>query len=103
MASISMQSLTTRPRKPMRSFSRPVMIRRDMVAGSSSGSSWGKRMWVVVTAGQPASIMAWKGGSSIRSSSSMDLSMQGRLTWVSMAVSPWPGKCLAEQSTPPSV
>ena len=27
----------------MRSFSSPVMIRRDMVAGSSSGSSWAAR------------------------------------------------------------
>ena len=78
------------------------MMRRDIVAGRCSGSSCGNRICVVITAGTPARTAFRKGSSSVRSSSSMLLSTQGSARWESVSVSPWPGKCLAEHSTPPS-
>ena len=55
-----------------------------------------------LAAGTPARTASRKGSSSVRSSSSMLLSTQGSARWESVSVSPWPGKCLAEHSTPPS-
>ena len=40
------------------------MILRDMVQGTLSGSSFGNRMWLPMTAGIPASMAARKGFSS---------------------------------------
>lgn len=78
-----MQSEMMMPPKPSFSRRRPVMMRRDMVAGMCSGSICGKRMWVVITAGAPASMPAINGFSSRCISSSKLRSMQGRPRWES--------------------
>ncbi len=99
IAPISMQSLKIIPWKPYFFLRSPVRIFSDMVAGIFSVSRAGKRMWVLMMAGIPASTPSLKGRSSIASSSSTGLSTTGRLKWESWAVSPWPGKCLAQAST----
>ena len=43
---------------------------------------------------------AWKGGSSTESSRSRPWGISGSARWESVLVSPWPGKCLAQASTP---
>ena len=77
------------------------MIVRDIVAGTSFGSMFGKRMWLLIMAGMPALIAARNEMSSHASSSSIVFSMRGSPMWESTAVSPWPGKCLPQQSMPP--
>ena len=96
-----MQSLRISPSKPSVSRRRPCMIVRDIVAGTSFGSMFGKRMWLLIMAGMPASIAARNGMSSHDSSSASVFSMRGSPMWESTAVSPWPGKCLPQQSMPP--
>ena len=43
----------------------------------------------------PAAMAAWNGGASICRHWPRSGSTTGRLVWLSSAVSPWPGKCLA--------
>ena len=50
----------------------------------------------------PSAIAALNGGASICSHCSRVCVITGKATWLSVAVSPWPGKCLAEAATPPS-
>ena len=45
---------------------------------------------------------ALNGGASICSHWARVWVMTGNATWLSVAVSPWPGKCLADDITPPS-
>ncbi len=55
-----------------------------------------------MTASMPAAIAALNGTSSTASSRARGCSMTARSRWVSVAVSPWPGKCLAVDSIPPA-
>ncbi|CAM5387062.1 hypothetical protein SGRIM128S_07395 [Streptomyces griseomycini] len=48
----------------------------------------------------PAAIAALKGGASMRSHSSRVWVITGSPVWLSSPVSPWPGKCLAQATTP---
>lgn len=73
----------------------------DIVAGPA-GSSWGSRMWDVITAATSAPVAASKGTSSRSVSSARERSITGIARWESIAVSPWPGKCLAQAATPPA-
>ena len=98
---MTIQSLSTSPSKPSPSRRISCMMRRLIVAGTPDGSICGNRMWLLIIAGIPASIAARNGTSSVFFSSARLLSMQGRPRWESTAVSPWPGKCLPQQSMPP--
>lgn len=97
---MSRASVTTTPSKPRRSRSRPVTIGRERVAGSLEGSSAGKTMCAVMMASTPASTAARKGGSSNSSQAARVCRITGSPTWLSVSVSPWPGKCLAVAATP---
>ena len=76
------------------------MTRSDSEAGAS-GSSAGKVMCVVITAGTPARIAARKGTRSQASSSGAAAARPaGAATWLSFSVEPWPGKCFAQVRMP---
>ena len=77
IASISMQSVTIRPSKPIFSRRRPVMTFRETVEGIRSGSSAGKTTWAVINASIFSSIARRKLTSSTRSISSRDLFTTG--------------------------
>ena len=103
IACIDIESVNTSPSKPSSVRSRPVRMGRLSVAGSPSvGSSAGRRMCVDMTASIPAAIVASKGTSSTASRRERGCSITARSRWVSVAVSPWPGKCLAVESIPPA-
>ncbi len=57
-------------------------------------------MWAVMIESMPSSTAAANGGSSTASHSSRVWSITGMPVWLSTAVSPWPGKCLAVAETP---
>ena len=50
----------------------------------------------------PLAIAALKGGASSCSHCSREWVITGKATWLSVAVSPWPGKCLAAEEMPAS-
>ena len=103
IACIDIESVKTSPSKPSSWRSRPVRIGRLSVAGRPSvGSSAGRRMWLDMTASMPAPITARNGTSSTASRRERGCSITARSRWVSVAVSPWPGKCLAVPSMPPA-
>ena len=54
----------------------------------------------VMTASTPAAMAASKGGSSRRSITVVGAATVGISRWESASVSPWPGKCLAQQTIP---
>jgi hypothetical protein len=56
-------------------------------------------MCAVMIESTPASIAAWNGGMSVARHSASERPMFGRPVWLSVAASPWPGKCLAEEDT----
>ena len=95
---MSRASLTITPRKPSRSRSSPRIVALS-VAGSS-GSSAGTTTCEVITAAVPASIAAANGTSSRAASVDMSTFSTGSARWLSTAVSPCPGKCLAHAATP---
>src|ERR1044072_3005670 len=75
------------------------MIGFDSVAGQPDGSRLGMVMCAVMITSMPEAIADWKGGRSIlRQSASLRL-ITGRPVWLSVAASPWPGKCLAADDT----
>lgn len=78
----------------------PVTIGRERVAGSPEGSSAGKTMCAVITASTPASTTARNGGSSSSSHRARVCRITGSPTWLSVSVSPCPGKCFAVAATP---
>lgn len=78
----------------------PVTIGRERVAGSPEGSSAGKTMCAVITASTPASTTARNGGSSSSSHRARECRITGSPTWLSVSVSPCPGKCFAVAATP---
>ena len=74
----------------------------DNDAGSPSAAKLGVSMWPTMTMGQPASMAARKGTSSQPSICSRVRVAQTAPVCESPAVSPWPGKCLAQGSVPVS-
>ena len=56
-------------------------------------------MCAVMIASMPWRMSAWNGGRSIRRHSSRVWLMIGIPVWLSVSVSPWPGKCLAVAAT----
>ena len=84
------------PSNPSSSRSTPVRIGWLRVAGSPLSSSAGKARWAVITMSMPAC----DGGLERRRVDPLPLGrvwvMTGNATWLSVAVSPWPGKCLAD-------
>ena len=80
----------------------PVRIGRLNVAGSPDGSSAGTTMCAVMIDLMPARIAAWNGGRSIRVHSSRVWWISGIPTWLSVSVSPCPGKCFAVETIRPS-
>src|SRR6478735_5458192 len=95
---MSSASLTTTPSKP--STSRSMPRTSGLRVAGRSGSIAGTTMCDVITAAVPASTAASKGTSSRAARVSGSTSMRGRSRWLSVAVSPWPGKCLAHAATP---
>ena len=96
-------SVTTRPLKRSSSRNSPVVMRGESEAGTSvSGSSAGRARWPVITLITPLSMAARNGTSSSESSRARRWGRMGRAACESVAVSPWPGKCLAVAITPPS-
>lgn len=77
-----------------------MRIGRESVAGSSDGSSAGTTMCAVMTESIRARIAARNGGASSSSHCSRVCPMTGSPVWLSVLVSPWPGKCLAVAATP---
>ena len=57
-------------------------------------------MCAVMIASTPAVIAARNGGASSRSQVDRECVITGRPVWLSVAVSPCPGKCLAVAATP---
>lgn len=78
------------------------MIGLLSVAGLPESSSAGNDRWAVMIMSICSLIAALKGGASMASHCSRVWVMIGNATWLSVAVSPWPGKCLADEATPPS-
>ena len=99
IASITRASVTTSPSKPRSRRSRPSSTAGARVAGRAPSRASSSR-WAVITLATPAAIAARKGGNSTASSRSRLWRSSGSSRWESLAVSPWPGKCLAQQSTP---
>lgn len=77
-----------------------MRIGRDSVAGSSAGSRAGTTMCAVMIESMPAAIAARNGGSSSSAHCSRVWVMTGSPVWLSVLVSPWPGKCLAVEAIP---
>ena len=88
------------PSNRMRRRKTPSSIVRESEAGFS-GSICGSRMCAVITSGTPAATAAAKGTSSADSSRSIVPAKTGKSRCGSTAASPCPGKCLAQESTPP--
>ena len=99
---ISMASVTMRPSKPSSVRSRSVDIGADSVAGVLVASRAGTAMCPVITASTPAATALRNGSSSTASSRGRSAVTVTSCMWLSSAVSPWPGKCLAVVSRPPS-
>ena len=99
IASITRASVTISPSKPSSCRSRPSSTAGERVAGRSPSRAAISR-WAVITLATPAAMAARKGGSSTASSRSRLWRRSGSSRWESLLVSPWPGKCLAQQSTP---
>ncbi len=57
-------------------------------------------MCAVMIASMPAAIAARNGGESSSAHCSRVWWMYGRPVWLSVFVSPWPGKCLAVEAIP---
>ena len=55
-----------------------------------------------MTSSTPAATAAWNGARSSRNKAASGLSTCGISRWLSAAVSPWPGKCLAQATMPPA-
>lgn len=77
-----------------------MRIGRESVAGSSDGSRAGTTMCAVMIESIRARIAARNGGASSSSHSCRVCSMTGSPVWLSVLVSPCPGKCLAVAATP---
>src|SRR5215207_4701679 len=56
--------------------------------------------WAVITMAAPAAIPARNGGASICPDCSRVWKIQGTPVWLSVTVSPWPGKCFSVDETP---
>ncbi len=97
---MSMPSVTSRPRKPISRRRRSTMG-CESVAGVPVWSSAGTAMCPSITQSTPASTAARNGRSSTESSRARSPLMVASCRWLSTAVSPWPGKCLAVVSKPP--
>ena len=76
------------------------MIGLLSVAGLPESSSAGNDRCAVMIMSICSLIAALKGGASIDSHCSRVWVMIGKATWLSVAVSPWPGKCLADDDDP---
>ena len=77
-----------------------MRIGRESVAGSSDGSSAGTTMCAVMIESIRARIAARNGGASSSSHWARVWLMTGSPVWLSVFVSPWPGKCLAVEAMP---
>ena len=71
-------------------------------AGSPVGSTSGRERCPGITAGTPAAISSRNGTSSLVFSRARSFFSTGRARWESTSVSPCPGKCFRQVSTPPS-
>ena len=70
---------------------------------AAPGRGPGTTMWEVITEAMPASTAAANGTSSRAARVvEVDVDDVGSSRWLSCAVSPWPGKCLAQAATPAS-
>ena len=99
---ISIASVTMSPSKWSCWRSRSVAIGAERVAGAPLGSTAGTAMWPCITASTPASTARRNGRSSTDSSRARSAPTVASCRWLSTAVSPCPGKCLAVVSSPPS-
>ena len=99
IASITRASVTISPSKPRSRRSSPSSTAGARVAGRSASRASSSR-WAVITLATPAAIAERKGGSSTASRRARLWGSRGSSRWESLLVSPWPGKCLAQQSTP---
>ena len=71
----------------------------DKVAGTLASSA-ANTTCAVISIGRPAAAAAANGASSTASSRARSCSMRGSARWLSVTVSPWPGKCLPQASMP---
>ena len=73
----------------------------DIVAGAPLGSTDRSTTCAVMIVSTPVRIADRNGGRSIASSCARVCVTSGSPKWLSTAVSPCPGKCLATAATPP--
>ena len=99
MPPISMASVTMMPLNFICSRRMPRRILPDSVAGRFGSSIAGTARCAVITESVPLAMAARKGANSTRSRRSRSPAIVARFMWVSVSVSPWPGKCLAVTST----
>ena len=99
---ITSASVNIKPLKPISFFSKPFTHLSDMVAGILRFSSAGTLKCPVSTPDNPALTYCLKGSSSTMLSSLRLLTTVGMALCESTIVEPWPGKCFATDSTPPS-
>ena len=97
--SMSRASVTTRPSKPISRRSRPLVIGRETLAGTSASRAR-TAMCPVITAGAWARIAAANGTRSVARSSGIPRRCTGSARWLSTSSEPWPGKCFTTGSTP---
>ena len=96
------ESVVMTPLKPSSWRRMPVRIGLLSVAGSPEGSSAGTTRCPLMIMSAPALIAALNGGASVRSHCSLVCVITGMPVWLSVAVSPWPGKCLGVATIPAS-
>ena len=101
MPPMSSASVTNRPWKPSESRSTLCITFGSRVAGRlRSPLIAGIATCPDMMNAAPATTAARNGTSSRVSSRAQGVGMTGRARWLSVSVSPWPGKCLAVASIP---
>ena len=95
MPPISRASVTIMPSKPSSFRSKSPLSSDVMVAGRSLFEIDGTAMWPTIIIPTPDSTAALNGARSTRSKSPRSAVMTGSEVCESVAVLPWPGKCLA--------
>ena len=97
---ISMPSVMMMPSNPISFRSRSVVIATEWDAGSPLSSNPGSAICPTMIIFTPASTAFLNGYNSRESNSARLPSMVGKLVWLSAAVLPCPGKCLAHVTSP---
>lgn len=102
MASESVTTSPSKPSSPRSQSLRTVALNPARRSDSAGGRALGAVICPTITSGAPAAMPAAKGVHSPLRSAASVFSVTAASSWLSWAVSPWPGKCLRQASTPAS-